>query len=48
MSQPNDDTCCKDEFDWPKDFECARGGVYFPDNAHLCGHFGVTDAYRKH
>lgn len=40
MSQPNDESYAQDSFDWPTDFECARGGVYFPNCAHLCEHFG--------
>lgn len=39
MSQPNDEAYSKSDFEWPIDYECELGGVYFPDHAHFCQHF---------
>ena len=43
MKQPNEEVHFKSDFEWPADYECARGSILFPDHAHFCQHFVERD-----
>lgn len=43
MSQPTDEAAPKRKFEWPGDYECGIGELYYHDFAHLCRHFAAMD-----